>query len=130
MKVRTRQHDFRELLLIDSPGLATVTEQNAQLTRNVLEDVDIALWVLNANHLGQTDIMQEVENLAQLGKPIIAVISKIDEVDTSPERLIKYVNRHAGEYFTEVLHYLRILANKMMSTLNILRNLKSISKNK
>ena len=102
MKVRTRKHDFRELLLIDSPGLATVTEQNAQLTRNVLEDVDIALWVLNANHLGQTDIMQEVENLAQLGKPIIAVISKIDEVDTSPERLIKYVNRHAGEYFTEV----------------------------
>ncbi len=102
VKVRTRQHDFRELLLIDSPGLATVTEQNAQLTRNVLEDVDIALWVLNANHLGQTDIMQEVENLAQLGKPIIAVISKIDEVDTSPERLIKYVNRHAGEYFTEV----------------------------
>jgi small GTP-binding protein len=102
VKVRTRKHDFRELLLIDSPGLATVTEQNAQLTRNVLEDVDIALWVLNANHLGQTDIMQEVENLAQLGKPIIAVISKIDEVDTSPERLIKYVNRHAGEYFTEV----------------------------
>lgn len=102
IKVRTKQHDFRELLLVDSPGLATVTEQNAQLTRSVLEDVDIALWVLNANHLGQTDIMQEVENLAQLGKPIIAVISKIDEVDTSPERLIKYVSRHAGEYFTEI----------------------------
>lgn len=107
-----------------------MTEQNAQLTRSVLEDVDIALWVLNANHLGQTDIMQEVENLAQLGKPIIAVISKIDEVDTSPERLIKYVSRHADDILLKFLHYLRILANQMMSTLNILRNLRLILKNK
>lgn len=102
VRVRTHQHDFRELLLIDSPGLATITEQNAQLTRSILEDVDIALWVLNANHLGQTDIMQEIEALARLGKPIVAVISKIDEVETTPERLIRYVNRHVGEYFQDI----------------------------
>lgn len=102
IRVRTNKHDFRELLLIDSPGLATVTEQNAQLTRGILEDVDIALWVLNANHLGQTDIMEEVESLSKLGKPIIAVIGKIDEVDTTPERLIRYVSRQAGEYFQEI----------------------------
>lgn len=102
IRVRTQQHDFRELLLIDSPGLATVTEQNSQLTRSILEDVDIALWVLNANHLGQTDIMEEIESLSKLGKPIIAVISKIDEVDTTPERLIRYVSRLAGEYFQEI----------------------------
>lgn len=100
--VRTNKHDFRELLLIDSPGLATVTEQNAQLTKSILEEVDIALWVLNANHLGQTDILEEIEALSKLGKPIIAVISRIDETDESPDRLIRYVRRQSGEYFQEI----------------------------
>ncbi|MFZ3191827.1 MAG: dynamin family protein [Moraxellaceae bacterium] len=99
ISVMTDTHDFKNLLLVDSPGLSTVTTQNAELTKKIMQDVDLALWVLNANHLGQIDVMQEVESLSKLGKPIIAVINKIDEVDEPPERLIRYLRRHSEEYF-------------------------------
>lgn len=100
--VKTNNHQFKELLLIDSPGLATLTAQNVEVTKNIMQDVDLALWIFNANHLGQSDIMGEVASLAQLGKPIIAVINKIDEVEESPEKLIRYLNRSSGEYFKEI----------------------------
>ena len=87
--VKTHQHQFKELLLIDSPGLATITNQNAEITQNIMQEIDLALWVFNANHLGQTDVMQQVAELAKLGKPIIAVINKIDETEDSPEKLIR-----------------------------------------
>lgn len=100
--VKTDNHQFKELLLIDSPGLATLTSQNAEVTKNIMQEIDLALWIFNANHLGQSDILDEVATLAQLGKPIIAVINKIDEVEESPEKLIRYLNRTSGEYFKEI----------------------------
>lgn len=100
--VKTNDHLFKNLLLFDSPGLATVTIQNAELTKGIMQDIDLALWVFNANHLGQVDIMQHVIELAKLGKPIIAVINKIDEADDSPDDLIGFVSDHGGEYFQEI----------------------------
>jgi small GTP-binding protein len=100
--VKTNQHQFKELLLIDSPGLATVTAQNAEVTKNIMQEVDLALWVFNGNHLGQTDIMEQVSELAQLGKPIIAVINKIDKNEDSPQDLIDYLDDNAGEYFKKI----------------------------
>jgi len=100
--VKTHQHQFKELLLIDSPGLATITNQNAEITQNIMQDVDLALWVFNANHLGQTDIMQRVAELAKLGKPIIAVINKIDETEDSPEKLTRYLRRNSDEFFQDI----------------------------
>lgn len=99
--VKTNQHQFKELLLIDSPGLATITSQNAEITQNIMQEVDLALWVFNANHLGQIDIMQQVSTLAKLGKPILAIINKIDEVEDAPEDLIDFLE-DSNEYFCEI----------------------------
>lgn len=100
--IKTNQHQFKELLLIDSPGLGTVTSQNEELTTSIMQDVDLALWIFNANHLGQTNILEKVEELTKLGKPIIAVINKIDETEDSPEQLMRYLRRNSEEYFQEI----------------------------
>lgn len=100
--IKTDQHQFKELLLIDSPGLGTVTIQNEELTQNIMQEVDLALWVFNASHLGQTNIMQQASELAKLGKPIIAVINKIDEVEDSPDDLVDYIDDNIGEYFKKI----------------------------
>jgi len=84
--------------LIDTPGLATVTEHAAARTRRHLSQVDAVLWVLNANHLGQVDVAAELADVARMGKPIIAVINRIDEVDTDSGRLVRYVNMRFAEY--------------------------------
>lgn len=100
--IKTNQHQFKELLLIDSPGLGTVTSQNEELTTSIMQDVDLALWIFNANHLGQTNILEKIEKLTKLGKPIIAVINKIDETEDRPEQLARYLHRNSEEYFQEI----------------------------
>ncbi len=98
----TSVNNFKQLYLIDTPGLATVTSQNAAITSDYMQEADFIVWVFNANHLGQKDIADEVSKIAMFGKPMVAVINKIDEVDGSPERLVKYVDRALGEYFSQV----------------------------
>ena len=88
--------------LIDTPGLATVTEHAAARTRRHLLHVDAVLWVLNANHLGQMDVAGELAEVARLGKPILAVINRVDEADTDPGRLVRYVSMGLAEYVQDV----------------------------
>jgi GTPase Era involved in 16S rRNA processing len=100
--VKTHQHNFKQLYLIDTPGLATITTQNANTTRGFLQEADVVLWIFNATHLGQTDVSEEMSKIARLGKPIIGILNRIDEVDDTPERLIRYLNRSAGEYLSDI----------------------------
>lgn len=98
--VRTDTHIFKQLYLIDTPGLATITSQNATTTLNFMQEADVILWVFNATHLGQVDVSDEISKVAKIGKPIVGILNRIDEVDDNPERLLKYLNRNSGEYLT------------------------------
>ncbi|MFS8542643.1 MAG: dynamin family protein [Limnochordales bacterium] len=88
--------------LIDTPGLATVTQEAAARTQQHLTQVDAVLWVLNAHHLGQADVTAELAAIARQGKPVLAVINRIDEVDADPARLVRYVRMRLGEYVQDV----------------------------
>ncbi|MBO8140929.1 MAG: dynamin family protein [Firmicutes bacterium] len=90
------------LHLVDTPGLATVTESAAERTRRYLQEVDAVLWVLNANHLGQTDVVEALADVARTGKPVIAIVNRIDEVDAEPARLEEYVQAQLAEYVQAV----------------------------
>ena len=96
------QQTLTHLHLIDTPGLATVTEQAAARTRRHLAHVDAVLWVLNANHLGQVDVTDELADVARMGKPIFAVVNRVDEVEGDPARLVRYVRTRLAEYVQEV----------------------------
>jgi small GTP-binding protein len=100
--IKTNNHSFKELYLIDTPGLATITQKNADVTKRFLQKADVVLWIFNSAHLGQTDITEEISQVANMGKPIIGILNKIDEVDDDPERLVKYLNRKLGQYLESV----------------------------
>lgn len=100
--VKTHKHKLRNLLLLDSPGLATITQQNSALTKNIVIETDLVVWVVNGNHLGQADIAEDIVSIAHLGKPIIAVINKVDEVDEDPEALIEYLDSTSGDYLQQI----------------------------
>ncbi len=100
--IKTKHHNLKNLLLIDSPGLATITAQNAALTKNIIIETDVVVWVVNGNHLGQIDIFEDIVSIAHLGKPIVAVINKIDEVDEDYEALIEYLDGTAGDYLQHI----------------------------
>jgi len=99
----TLQEDrLKKLHLIDTPGLATINEANINRTKDFVQNADIIFWVFNANYLGQTDINNELKDIAKLGKPLVAIINKIDEVDTDKNELIKFLDSRLGVYFEHI----------------------------
>lgn len=93
---------LRRLRLVDTPGLAAITEENVATTKAYIQQADVVLWVLNALRLGQTDVQEELAEVARLGKPIVAVINRIDQADSAPEPLVRYVQRDLAAYTDEV----------------------------
>lgn len=94
--------NLRKLHLVDTPGLATVTSENEQTTTGYIQNSDVVLWVFSAHHLGQYDIEEQLENVKSYGKPVIAVINRLDQVDGSAETLEEYIDNRLGFYLEGV----------------------------
>ncbi|SDO87739.1 small GTP-binding protein domain-containing protein [Paenibacillus sp. yr247] len=90
--------NLQKLHIVDTPGLATVTSQHSELTDGYMQEADVVLWVLNANHMGQTDVEEALARVAKMGKPVILVINRIDEIEGDPDRLVQYAVDQLGHY--------------------------------
>lgn len=93
---------LRKIQLIDTPGLATITTANEEVTRKYFQNIDVVLWVFNGHYLGQSDVNDELRTVARMGKPIVGVINRIDEIDADPEDLINYVDDNLGIYLKQI----------------------------
>lgn len=93
---------LKKVTLVDTPGIATITSDNEMLTKNYFQNIDVILWVLNGNYLGQMEVNEGLRQVAKMGKPVIAVINRIDEVDGDVEDLIDYVEDTLGIYVKSV----------------------------
>ncbi|REJ10345.1 dynamin family protein [Halobacillus trueperi] len=95
--------NLKEFTLVDTPGLETITEDNSNRTKDYVAETDVVLWVFNGHHLGQSDIEEALIEVNRLGKPIIAVINRIDEIDEDPEVLIDYLDEEIGMFVESVI---------------------------
>lgn len=102
VEVNSSLEGLRNITIIDTPGLGTITEENEERTLAYFQDVDVVLWMFNGNYLGQSNINEKVRLIYDMGKTIIAVINRVDEVDGDPEDLKEFLEMSMGEYFTEV----------------------------
>lgn len=100
--IKRNMQGLKSLHIIDTPGLGTITQQNAERTIEYFQNVDVVLWVFNGNYLGQTDVNNYVRTVSNMGKPIIAIINRIDEVDGDPQDLVDYLDDTMGVYFKRV----------------------------
>jgi len=93
---------LRNFHIIDTPGLSTVNIENEDKTIDYVEKSDVIIWVFNANHLGQSDIRERISSLAKLGKPILGIINRIDEVNDNAIQLTDYVKNNYSLYLQKV----------------------------
>lgn len=100
--IKRNMKGLKSLHIIDTPGLGTITQQNEERTIEYFQDVDVVLWVFNGNYLGQTDVNNYVRTVFNMGKPIIAIINRVDEVDGDPQDLVDYLDDTMGVYFKRV----------------------------
>lgn len=93
---------LKEYSIVDTPGLHTITGQNAKRSEDYILESDVVLWVMNSNHLGQSDITQTMSTIAKLGKPMVGVLNKIDQVSGDRNRLLRYAQRSFGIYLRQI----------------------------
>lgn len=93
---------LRHICLIDTPGLETITKANENRTTDYFQSVDVVIWVFNGNYLGQSDVNEQVRLVAKMGKPIVAVINRIDQIDGNPQDLVNYLDDTMGIYLEEI----------------------------
>ena len=103
IEIQTQIDRLKEITIVDTPGLNTITKENEERTENYLANADVVLWVLNAHHLGQLDVLEKIEDVMDYGKPIIGIINRIDEIiGSSANDLVDYVENEMGYLFDKL----------------------------
>lgn len=100
--IELKMSRLKEITIVDTPGLNTITDENEKRTYNYIANADVILWVLNVHHLGQSDVSDKVDEILDYGKPIVCIVNRIDEVGADVESIISYVKNEMGYMFEEV----------------------------
>lgn len=70
-----------KLILVDTPGLGSVTKENGELTELYTDSADAVLWLSSSTAPGQVQELQNLQGELQRSKPLLPVITKSDFMD-------------------------------------------------
>ncbi|MFJ3056812.1 dynamin family protein [Herbaspirillum sp. NPDC087042] len=69
------------LVLLDTPGLHSATDDNAALTQRFLDSADGVLWLTSSTSPGQVQELDELARELRRGKPLLPVVTRSDVID-------------------------------------------------
>jgi small GTP-binding protein len=109
---------LKKINIVDTPGLRSITIKNEQKTMNYIQNADLILFVMDATHLGQEDIVEALDIICEYKKPIVGVINKCDLLNDNKEETLEYIKQEYGIYMDEFfmissyLEYQEKMSNK------------------
>lgn len=69
------------LVLLDTPGLHSVTSENAALTQRFTDSADAVLWLTSSTSPGQVQELNELARELHRHKPLLPVITRSDVIE-------------------------------------------------
>lgn len=97
---------LQHMELIDTPGLNTVTQQNQMRSTNFMQEADVVIWLINCQRLGTQSDEEMLEQLHDMGKKVIVVVSRMDERRPEEyERVLDYVESRYEDYIDIALPF-------------------------
>jgi tRNA U34 5-carboxymethylaminomethyl modifying GTPase MnmE/TrmE len=69
------------MVLLDTPGLHSVTPENAALTQRFTDSADAVLWLTSSTSPGQVQELNEMARELHRGKPLLPVITRSDVLE-------------------------------------------------
>jgi hypothetical protein len=86
------------LVLLDTPGLHSATDDNAALAQRFLESADAVLWLTSSTSPGQVQELDELAQELRRGKPLLPIITRSDciEEDEVDGELVKCLCNKSG----------------------------------
>lgn len=109
---------LKKINIVDTPGLKSITIKNEQKTMNYIQNADLILFVMDATHLGQEDIVDALDIICEYKKPIVGVINKCDLLNGNKKETLEYIKQEYGIYMDEFfmissyLEYQEKMSNK------------------
>lgn len=87
------------LVLLDTPGLHSVTPENGELTKRFTDSADAVLWLTSSGSPGQVQELDELRDELKSGKPLQPVITKsdVEEEDEVGGKLVRTLRNKAAE---------------------------------
>ena len=70
-----------KLVLLDTPGLHSVTPENAELTQRFTDSADGVLWLTSSTSPGQVQELDELGRELHRNKPLLPVVTRSDEYE-------------------------------------------------
>jgi predicted GTPase len=69
------------LVLLDTPGLHSVTDENAALAQRFLESADAVLWLTSSTSPGQVQELGELAQEMRRAKPLVPIVTRSDVIE-------------------------------------------------
>lgn len=70
-----------KFVLLDSPGLHSVTDENGALTQQFVDSTDAVLWLTPSTSPGQVQELKDLQIELEKGKPLQPVITRSDSIE-------------------------------------------------
>jgi predicted GTPase len=88
-----------KLVLLDTPGLHSVTPENAALTQRFTESADGVLWLTSSTSPGQVQELDELGRELHRNKPLLPVVTRSDlyEEDEVDGELRKFLRNKTAQ---------------------------------
>ena len=92
---------LEDIVLVDTPGLLSITTENHEITSDYIAQTDYILWVIDSTNLGAKDVNDYIDKVKLSGKPMIGIVNKVDSEAVRME-IKDYVQREYGNIFEEI----------------------------
>lgn len=92
---------LKKINIADTPGLKSITINNEQKTLNYIKNADLILFVIDATHLGQEDVIEALDLVSEYKNNIIGIVNKCDLLSSDKEEVIDYIKDEYGIYIDE-----------------------------
>lgn len=101
VKVSIDKEYLKKINIVDTPGLRSITIDNEKTTLNYIKNADLILFVIDATHIGQEDIIDALDIISEYNKEIIGVINKCDLLQENKENVLEFVKDEYGIYIEQ-----------------------------
>ncbi len=89
---------LKKINLVDTPGIRSMNTKNENHTLRYIQKADFIIFILDATHIGQEDIINTLELIETFKKPIIGVVNKGDLLIDDKNEVMEYIKEEYGIY--------------------------------
>jgi predicted GTPase len=110
-----------KLVLVDTPGLHSVTPENAALTQRFTDSADGVLWLTSSTSPGQVQELDELGRELHRNKPLLPIVTRSDvyEEDEIDGEIRKCLRSKTARNRAEQEGDVRVRAHEKLATMGV-----------